>query len=222
MKLIGCDRCGAVFPRETRHTALWVFDVTEDEMDHDAPEPSCTKELCPVCRSDLNAFLDGVGDVAGIHAPAAKPLEAVPAEPHACNSLGGRFGVTSAPPQRSCEICGRVGTQRFVQTETGWRCSPTAVKCPGNKATSDIPAKQFPSDVTPSAEREPKPPAPTPAPGRPSEPEPPPLEFPPGVTARCRDCPRRWNLTGIVLRHAIDLHEFKHSHIVDVLEGATA
>lgn len=39
----------------------------------------------------------------------------------------------------------------------------------------------------------------------------------PETTARCSDCPRTWNLTGRVLDHAIQLHEKKHDHIVDIL-----
>lgn len=30
------------------------------------------------------------------------------------------------PEKRTCEICSRVGTRRFVRTTTGWKCSPTA------------------------------------------------------------------------------------------------
>ncbi|WP_165692685.1 helix-turn-helix domain-containing protein, partial [Mycolicibacterium fortuitum] len=39
----------------------------------------------------------------------------------------------------------------------------------------------------------------------------------PDTTARCSDCSRTWNLTGRVLDHAIQLHEMKHDHIVDIL-----
>lgn len=44
----------------------------------------------------------------------------------------------------------------------------------------------------------------------------------PGVTARCQDCTRTWTLTGRVLESAVELHEVKHAHIVDVLEAANA
>ncbi|ASR86430.1 helix-turn-helix DNA binding domain protein [Mycobacterium phage Venti] len=40
------------------------------------------------------------------------------------------------------------------------------------------------------------------------------------VTARCRDCPRTWNLTGRVLKMTIDLHEHQRGHVVDIEEGA--
>ncbi|QHB41403.1 HTH DNA binding protein [Mycobacterium phage Megiddo] len=40
------------------------------------------------------------------------------------------------------------------------------------------------------------------------------------VTARCRDCPRTWNLTGRVLKLTVDLHEHQRGHVVDVEEGA--
>lgn len=71
--------------------------------------------------------------------------------------------------QRTCEVCGREGTRRYVQTATGWRCSPSATRCPGNQAElaenmpedipakpltseSDICAKEFPANVTPAEE----------------------------------------------------------------------
>lgn len=212
MKLIGCDRCGAIFPSGTRHTKLRIFDTTHDFIEDDGAPAFEHKELCPVCRSELDVFLTGVGDI-----------EVADESPHT-HSLNGRFGVTNETPKRTCEICGRVGIQRFIETETGWRCSPTAVKCPGNKSASDSAAKRFPTDVIPARTADPVPAlASTTEPTCGDEPdsdEPTPL--PPGVTAQCRDCPRHWNLTGIVLRHAVDLHEFKTSHMVDVLEGATA
>lgn len=37
---------------------------------------------------------------------------------------------------RTCELCGRAGTRRFIPTETGWRCSPSATKCSGNRAAN--------------------------------------------------------------------------------------
>lgn len=40
------------------------------------------------------------------------------------------------------------------------------------------------------------------------------------VTARCTDCPQTWKLTGRVLRMAVDTHEVRRGHIVDVLETA--
>lgn len=152
----------------------------------------------------------------------------------------------------TCEVCGREGTRRYVQTATGWRCSPSsAERCerraaaqaspaprdpkyahrngrglPG--AASDIPAKEFPANVTPvvddsapiSAPSSPVPepaqvtdrapaaqtgpaaptpmPRPRPAPSKPGQPP---------ITARCQHCPRTWNLTGRVLDQAIALHD---------------
>ncbi|AER48438.1 DNA binding protein [Mycobacterium phage Babsiella] len=40
------------------------------------------------------------------------------------------------------------------------------------------------------------------------------------VTARCRDCPRTWNLTGRVLKLTVELHEHQRGHVVDIEEGA--
>ncbi|MCV7100061.1 hypothetical protein [Mycobacterium palustre] len=107
MKLVGCDRCPATFPAEQRYSAVWIFgDITADNMQHDAPSPTAVIELCPNCRRDLDAFLARKAP----DADAAKP------KPPQCG------------PAR--EICGRTGVQRFVQTDTGWRCSPTIV-CEG-------------------------------------------------------------------------------------------
>ncbi|MCV7174860.1 hypothetical protein [Mycolicibacterium sphagni] len=119
------------------------------------------------------------------------------------------------PGQRTCELCNRNGTRRFMQTATGWRCSPTATKCIGNQtptppkspparvAASDIPAKPIQRDVTP------EPAAATTASDVDAE-----------VTARCRDCKRSWTHTGPVLAALIQTHEENRSHIVDVLAGA--
>lgn len=58
--------------------------------------------------------------------------------------------------QRTCEICGRVGTRRFAETATGWKCAPSATKCPGNapepvrKMPNPVLAKDL--DTAPSAE----------------------------------------------------------------------
>lgn len=208
MKLIGCDRCSAVFPRDARHTALWVFDTIGDEIDLHVPEPSDTKELCPACRADLDAFLASLNHTAGIAA------------------VGGKRKAPTYQ-QRTCEICGRTGQQRFTPTETGWRCSPTAVKCPGNQTTSGVPASS--ADVTPPQPPPcPKPPRVTgeppsdwlsePAPAEPASDQPP---MPPGVTARCKDCTRTWNLSGFILEKAVEMHELKHSHIVEVIDQET-
>lgn len=41
-----------------------------------------------------------------------------------------------------------------------------------------------------------------------------------GVTARCQDCTRAFTLSGRPLEQAAQMHEMKHGHIVDVLDGA--
>ena len=111
---------------------------------------------------------------------------------------------------RTCELCGRVGTRRYVQTATGWRCNRVTAKCAGQPkrepepaAPSDIPAKEIQADVTPERI---SPPKPTPA--------------GPPITARCQDCNRVWNLTGRVLQMSVDMHEHKKGHIVDILADA--
>lgn len=179
--------------------------------------------------------------------------------------------------KHTCEVCGRDGTRRYVQTPTGWRCGPSSAdRCqrraeaqanpaprgpkyahrlgrglPG--AASDIPAKDIPANVTP-AEDNPLPrahrligelvdgvadkvlgaparvddsgassPATSPAAKSAQVSAPAAVDqraraAKPGVTAQCRDCPRSWNLTGRVLRMAIDMHEAKSGHIVDELD----
>ena len=165
--------------------------------------------------------------------------------------------------EKTCEICGRVGTRRYVKTDTGWRRSPTATACVGNQpepvrkvgltvpvsdedfdraaarwgcldcaegtctrpaghaSVSDIPAKQnatstisyswppwsIPAKVTPA----PEPPAPRIPHSKSTE-----------VTARCVDCTRTYTLTGRVLQQAIDMHELKHGHIVQVVDQEVA
>lgn len=140
-----------------------------------------------------------------------------------------------APPanratnERTCEICGRVGTRRYVPVgqaeDNRWKCSPTAYKCPGNRGL-DI-REPKPAVVEPPAA--PKPEQPTirtlirvqdkPAPA----PEPPaPLaerhSASPNVTARCQDCTRTWTLTDRPLELAIQMHELKQGHVVDTVE----
>ena len=42
----------------------------------------------------------------------------------------------------TCELCGRVGTRRYVQTATGWRCSPaSAEKCARKAAVKAEPPR---------------------------------------------------------------------------------
>lgn len=45
----------------------------------------------------------------------------------------------------------------------------------------------------------------------------------PPITARCSDCGRTWNLTGRVLRSAVQLHEHQRDgHVVDILTEEAA
>jgi len=103
----------------------------------------------------------------------------------------------------TCEICGREGKRRFTKTETGWRCSPSATKCPGHKtAAAPAPAKAAPAK--PAARQA----------------DPPKSQLFPDTTARCTDCPRSWNLHGKVLELAIESHETSKGHIVELVEVA--
>lgn len=196
------------------HGMIDDFNARKDEIVQCVVE-SITGQLAAVAhRADLTAVPDP--------APEQPPLP-----PHdACRGCGAQFDqahVGDCPEQRAdhatgravggrasnsfqdaskrtCVICGREGSRRFTKTELGWRCSPSATKCPGNRtvppppAVSDIPVKPIqPLFTTP-----PK----------------------PDVTARCRDCPQTWKLTGRVLDMAVDLHEAKRGHMVEVLEAA--
>lgn len=117
--------------------------------------------------------------------------------------------------QHTCEVCGRVGTRRYEQTATGWRCAPSSAEtCARNAATNTTPPRppEPPKDT---------PPEPIPIPVTAVQPDDPPkLEV--KVTARCRDCSRTFNLTGRALILACEMHELKHGHIVTVIEGAEA
>jgi hypothetical protein len=184
-RMIGCDRCSAVFPLSVKRTELWIFELDgADGPGVDMLEPVKTPELCPACRSDLDVFLTDGGQVLSDES-APKLLAA--AAPQA--------GWQNKLEQRTCEICGRVGVQRFVKTDTGYRCAPTAKKCPGNKPQPGL----------------------TPAPPPPAD-----SPIPAGVTAKCQDCTRTWTLTGTPLSTAVEMHELKHSHVVSVAEGAIA
>ena len=120
--------------------------------------------------------------------------------------------ATTDAPKRTCEICGRVGTRRYIpigdHADNRWRCSPTATACIGNQPE---PAVKVPNPALSHDLDTPAPPGDeqrhTPA---------------AGITARCANCPRTWTLTGRILTQAVDMHEMKHSHIVDVEEGADA
>lgn len=229
MKLIGCDRCSAIFPSGTRHTKLRIFDTTDDVIEDDAAPPFESKELCPVCRSDLDAFLRQQPEPVAV-SPGNITVNNYQADQAETEHRDGRAGWPERVPDRTCEICGRVGKQRFTETETGWRCSPTAVKCPGNHAQPE-PKSPPPgcrnndprcSGLCLACARDPeRPPLAETEPD--AEPIPPsPTPGPPGVTARCKDCTRTWNLTGFILEKAAEMHELKHGHIVEILEPAGA
>lgn len=114
--------------------------------------------------------------------------------------------------KRVCEICGRVGTRRYVPVGDGrWKCSPTATAC----APRFRPPGAY---VGPPRAATVEPPAPAPAPPSDNPPNKFPRNVTPGVTARCQDCTRTWTLTGRTLRSAIDMHEMKQAHIVTVFE----
>ncbi|UJL29958.1 hypothetical protein HZU38_05510 [Mycolicibacterium vanbaalenii] len=147
--------------------------------------------------------------------------------------------------EHTCEICGRVGTRRYVKTDTGWRCSPTATACVGNqpepvrKVGLTVPVSDEDFDRAAArwgcldcaegtctrpaghASASDIPAKQIPAKVTPA-PEPPAPRIPHSkstdVTARCQDCTRAFTLTGRVLRQAIDMHELKHGHIVTVLD----
>ena len=210
MKLIGCDRCGGVFPSEERHARISIVGVVAGGVDGEAPE--IHKDLCLGCRVILDEFLMGADDVAGagVASGAIKPGFRNNIRP---NATAGKRKSPTWSTERTCEICGRVGVQRFVQTETGWKCSTSARSCPGNHpgVAVEAPVKAVQVDVAP-ADPEPEPEA-EPVHHAPAPPA-------PGVTARCQDCTRTWTLTGIVLTQAAQMHELKHGHIVDILEIA--
>lgn len=116
---------------------------------------------------------------------------------------GERGGIASCRAQdthqRVCEVCGRKGTRRYIQTETGWRCAPSATKCPGNRGPSQPSAppeppsaaevEQIADDIARNV-----------------------------TTAQCTDCPRTWTITGRVLDNAVDIHETNTGHIVTITE----
>ncbi|MGV0793048.1 hypothetical protein [Mycolicibacterium sp. XJ1819] len=108
--------------------------------------------------------------------------------------------VKPGKPQRTCEVCGRVGEQRFVETATGWKCSPTA-KCVGNRQAS--PAL---TSVNGSGEH-------TPAQ---------PVQFSTGITAKCLDCTRTFSVEGQALQAAVDHHENATGHMVQFASEAAS
>lgn len=195
MKLIGCDRCRAIFPPDTRYTEIRILDATDG-----VPTPGFeTKELCPVCRADLDAFLAAVPwAVQSLEAATDEPAD----EPHEKLPTHKRQAE-----KRTCESCGHKGFRKFDKTPTGWicwRCIDSQKRQLAPQADDEAVADPEPEPAKPPAER----PAPAPAPA--------------GITARCQDCTRTYTLTGTPLRHAVEMHELKHGHIVDVIDNAGA
>lgn len=166
--------------------------------------------------------------------------------------------------ERTCVVCGRVGTRRFVPAgeygDGSWRCSPTATAC-AQVQSGQIPkpgagghgsaafyrkgcrcdlCKAYKAQANgrryrtgqPASEPGPKPDTPqvntlaeppSDIRGAISTPNVTPAAPPtPGVTARCQDCTRTWNITGRILDQAIEMHELKHAHIVTTHEHARA
>jgi hypothetical protein len=182
---------------------------------------------------------DPTASVVDVVAPEAEaPQPASPAAPEPVPRPTRKQRAESE--QRTCEICGRVGTRRYVQTATGWRCSPTASACSGHPKPQDepIPAphlehgkyttydnhgcrctdcKRAHAVYTREARADGRELAEQVAAAPRSA-----TPLAPGVTARCQDCTRTWSLTGRVLDMATETHELKHAHIVDMLVDQTA
>lgn len=213
MKLIGCDRCRAIFPPDTRYVELRILDATDG-----VPAPGFeTKELCPVCRADLDAFLAGDRDIASPPDPITK-IDAgiVRARPNIPNiALMSDEPVTDdavdtpeeipthkrQAEKRTCETCGHTGFRKFQKTPTGWCCWRCIDSQKRQLTTTE-------SETETESDPEPAPQTPRPVPA--------------GVTARCQDCTRTWQLTGFVLEKAAEMHELKHGHIVNILDNAGA
>ncbi|MGA5467156.1 hypothetical protein [Mycobacterium sp. NPDC050041] len=156
-----------------------------------------------------NALLGILG-----HLPTTAPRPPAPKPPSP------RYRAQDAN-HRTCEICGRTGSRRFVQTATGWRCSPTATACTGNRG-SDIPAKDIQPNVTPEESPQVDASDPVEKVDTPPVPASRPAALTANVTARCQDCTRTWTLSGRLLDSAVEMHELKHGHIVNVYEDAHA
>ncbi|MCT7369429.1 hypothetical protein [Mycolicibacterium llatzerense] len=179
-----------------------------------------------------------LGDIARAASEIAAPAsesDAAPEpspEPYVAITPAKQGGIASSAVQdavkRTCVVCGRVGSRRFIETALGWRCSPSATKCPGNrtfpppKVTVKTPppststVRVLDEIAAPVAERIIETPAPADTQAEVEQ-----LAHAIAenhVTARCTDCPQTWKLTGRVLRMAVDTHEMRRGHIVDVLE----
>lgn len=113
--------------------------------------------------------------------------------------------------KRTCVVCGRVGSRRFVPSGAGWRCAPSATKCVGHRRATSIADAPQPNEGVAAATK--------PGPERPLRI----IARTPGVTAQCQNCTRTWTLTGEELQAAIDRHEeLKPGHVVIVYDNYDA
>ncbi len=150
----------------------------------------------------VDDITDGIVAVIGAVAPES-PSAATPPAPCAV-----RRTRSKDKAHRTCELCGRAGSRRFVESSTGWRCAPTATKCVGHRRpASEIDAPQRPRHTTQSSHR-------VAADGERHLN----LVQIPGVTAHCQDCTRTWTLTGDALREETDAHELARGHITTAHE----
>lgn len=175
-----------------------------DEAIHAAVEVFVRGLVLGVAEEIITHAVDAILDQCAKAAEAPKPstiseLDLVEAEA----TRPPRGGQDDHEPY-VCELCGRRGVRRFVRTPTGWKCAPTA-RC-GNRPAQTKHKTPAPPPVI----------AAPPAPVVEAETK---TKLPQGITAKCTDCTRSWNLTGRMLRSAIDLHEHKTGHIVIVEDG---
>lgn len=211
-----CDRCaGRIKP---------AFRITLNQYD-DLERHFCSRDC-------MALWIDGPATVSVTARPQATVVVKEPKAP----------ARTQDSIERTCRICGRVGKRRYVEDEQGWRCSPTATSCPGNETAKppysypetvlEEPLPTYSIDALPVQSQIPrrqpvleklhttpqKPVVATQAERHAEVAKQAAAIARATVTARCQDCTRTWILTGRVLQMAIDLHEQKHSHIVDNYE----
>lgn len=149
----------------------------------------------------IDHITDSLIDVIGAAAP-ENPATAPAAQ------CGRRRTRSKDKAQRTCELCGRTGSRRYIASTTGWRCAPSATKCVGHRRqASHVDAPQ------PARQRPQTSPRPAPAGERPLK-----LVRTPGVTAQCQDCTRTWTLSGAALRQETEAHELARGHIITVHE----
>lgn len=224
-----CDHC--------RDEIGSIIRITIDAAGSDNPE-----HFCSITCLTTWAVTNRVG-VPGLR-PGAAP-DPVPPAPERDSPAATDTTAAARPTRdtvkRICDLCGREGTRRFMPGGapggTGWKCSPTASACIGNRpepvvkvpnlalknlaAPASIPcAKPEAAQVKPPASDECNIGGRNSTPNVASASEPTrtlPRTIAANVTAHCNDCTRTWTLTGRVLEMAIEAHELKHSHIVTAL-----